>query len=89
MQNGEFCDDEIRTAKNTILSGMRQINDSPSALEAFSFRRLLAGVCEELDDAAKAIERVTREDIIAAAKKVKIDTVYFLSGDCEEEYDDE
>ena len=89
MQNGEFTDDEIRTAKKTILSGMRQINDSPAALEAFSFRRLLAGVCEELDDAARSIERVTREDIIAAAKKVKIDTVYFLSGDGEEEYDDE
>ena len=89
MQGGEFTDDEMKTAKKTILSGMRQINDSPSALEAFSFRRLLAGVCEELGDAAESIERVTREDIIAAAKKVKIDTVYFLSGDGEEEYDDE
>ena len=89
MQRGEFTDDEMKTAKKTILSGMRQINDSPSALEAFSFRRLLAGVCEELGDAAESIERVTREDIIAAAKKVKIDTVYFLSGDGEEEYDDE
>ncbi len=89
MQNGEFSDEEISTAKKTILSGMRQINDSPSSLEAFSFRRLLAGVGEELSDAAEKIDAVTREDIIAAAKKVKIDTVYFLSGDGEEDEDDE
>ncbi len=89
MQNGEFSDDEITTAKKTIISGMRQINDSPSSLEAFSFRRLLAGVGEDLADAAEKIEAVTREEIIAAAKKVRIDTIYFLSGDGEEEEDDE
>lgn len=87
MQNGEFSDEEIATAKKTIISGMRQINDSPSALEAFSFRRLLAGVGEELLEAAEKISSVTREEIIAAARKVKIDTVYFLSGDGEEEED--
>lgn len=89
MQSGEFTDEEISTAKKTIISGMRQINDSPSALEAFSFRRLLAGVGDDLTEVAEKINGLTREEIIAVAKKVKIDTVYFLSGDGEEEDDDE
>lgn len=89
MQSGEFTDEEISTAKKTIISGMRQINDSPSALEAFSFRRLLAGVEEDISEAAERIKSVTREEILAAAKKVKIDTVYFLSGDGKEDESDE
>lgn len=89
MQNGEFTADDMATAKKTIISGMRQINDSPSALEAFSFRRLLAGVCEELDEAVARVVAVTRDDIIKAAKKVSINTVYFLWGDRNDCYEEE
>ena len=87
MQSGEITDEEISTAKKTILSGMRQINDSPSALEAFSFRRLLAGALDDLSDAAEKITALTKKEIVEAAQKVTVDTVYFLSGDGEEEED--
>ena len=87
MQSGEITDEEISTAKKTILSGMRQINDSPSALDAFSFRRLLAGALDDLSDAAEKITALTKKEIVEAAQKVTVDTVYFLSGDGEEEED--
>ena len=80
MQSGEFSDDELLTAKRATLSGLRQIYDSPHAVEAFIFRRSLAGVEESPENCAATIESITREDVIAAANNVKIDTVYFLSG---------
>lgn len=89
MQSGDFTDEEIETAKRTIISGARQIYDSPAALEAFGFRRILAGVAEKPEDLMKKIESVGRDEIVKVAQKVKIDTVYFLYGEGEEECDDE
>ena len=90
MQKGNFDDNDVNTAKRTVVSGLRQIFDSPSALEAYRFRRFLAGVCETAEESIEKVENVTYEDILAAARKVRIDTVYFLTGNgCEEEWDDE
>lgn len=90
MQEGRFSDDEMNTAKKTVISGILQISDSPSAIEAFNFRRYLAGVSETPDEVSEKIRSVTREEIIAAARKVRFDTVYFLcgNGEEEEEYDE-
>ena len=85
MQSGNFCEDEINAAKRTIISGILQMSDNPSAIEAFKFRRFLAGVCENSDDAIEKINQVTRDEIIAASKKVRFDSVYFLCGEGEEE----
>lgn len=90
MQCGHFDDSDVETAKRTVISGVRQMSDSPSAIEAFRFRRILAGVEETAEECVERIMSVTKEEIIAAARGVKIDTVYFLSGDGEEEaLDDE
>lgn len=88
MQSGDFTDEETETAKKTIISGLTQIFDSPSAIEAFKFRRFLAGVDETPEAAAEKIRAVTKEAIISIAKRVKIDTVYFLEGNGEEEEDE-
>ncbi len=85
MQKGNFTEEEISTAKRTIISGLRQISDNPSAMEAFRFRRFLAGVEEEADECIARVEKVSREEIIEAANKVKLDTVYFLTGNGREE----
>ncbi len=85
MQKGSFTEEEISTAKRTIISGLRQISDNPSAIEAFRFRRFLAGIEEETDECIAKVERVSREEIVEAANKVKLDTVYFLTGNGREE----
>ena len=90
MQKGKFSDAELESAKQTVISGLRQISDSPSAMEAFRFRRILAGVCETEDESIQRIRDVTRKEIAEAAKKVRLDTVYFLAGagggeECENE----
>lgn len=89
MQSGSFSDEDIATAKRTMISGIMQMSDSPSAIEAFRFRRFLAGVCESVDDVIEKVNSVTKEEIVAAAKRVRFDTVYFLCGMGEEEEIDE
>ena len=89
MKNGNFSERDIETAKRTILSGLLQMSDSPSAIEAFKFRRFLADVNESASVVADKIKAVGKEEIVAVAQKVRIDTVYFLCGTGEEdEYDE-
>ena len=85
MQKGNFDDGDIETAKRTIISGILQVSDNPAAITAFKFRRFLAGVTETEDEAIERINAVRREEIIAAANKVRVDSVYFLCGNGEEE----
>ena len=80
MKQGDFSHEEIETAKHTLTAGVKQITDSPASIEAFMLRRLLANVDEDLDACAERINDVTKEDILAAAEKVELDTVYFLNG---------
>ncbi len=89
MRRGEFTDTEINTAKRTLISGIKQMSDSSASIEAFVFRRLLAGVSETGEEYIEKISQVTREELMTAANKVKLDTLYFLSGDGGEEREDE
>ncbi len=91
MQNGDFTDSEIETAKHTLIASFRQINDSPASIEAFLLRRIFAGVCEEPQICCEKIAAVSRDEVIAAANRMKLDTVYFLNGngDGEEDAEDE
>ena len=80
MQKGHFDDSDIETAKRTIISGLSQIYDSPAAIEAFKFRRFLAGICETPEQAAEGIGAVSKDDIVSAANKIRISAIYFLEG---------
>ena len=88
MKRGNITESEIETAKNTLCSGIKQVSDTPASIEAFALRRMLANVSEEPDDCIKEIRAVTKEQIIAAANKVELDTVYFLTGSGEYEEDE-
>ena len=89
MQTGNFSEDEINTAKRSTVSGLLQMHDSPSAIEAFKFRRFLAGIEESPEAVAEKINAVTKEEIVAVANKIRFDSVYFLCGNGEGEDDDE
>ena len=80
MKRGDITDEEIQTAKHTLISGVRQIKDSPASIEAFMLRRLLADIDEGPEECSERIDNVSKEDIILAASKVELDTVYFMNG---------
>ncbi len=80
IAKGDFSDDELEAAKRSMLNAARQIEDSPGSLENFYFSRMLVGRAASLEECRALYETVTREDIIAVAKGISTDVVYFLEG---------
>ncbi len=91
LAEGDFSEEELEAAKRSLAGVYRQIADSPAALESFYFGRALAGVADSVEHCRQAFLSVTREDVIAVAKSVCVDTVYYLDGTLGggEELDDE
>ena len=89
MKRGEITNEEIETAKSTLISGIRQIYDSPAAIEAFFLRRIMAGLSDTPEDSINRINAVRKSEIVDAAAKIELDTVYFMCGNELEWEDDE
>ena len=87
---GDFDDEELNGAKKAVINTYRQAEDSPSSLEGFYFGRAVSGEGSDLDTCRARFETIGRDDVIAIAKQVTLDTVYFLNALKEEEdFDDE
>jgi predicted Zn-dependent peptidase len=76
MQNGNFDDSVILASKKSITDSLSGYNDHASAIEGWYSRELFGDLSPE--EAKEIINSVTREDIIKAARGVKLHTVYML-----------
>ena len=68
-----FTENDFATAKRTLISGLKQTYDSPSATEAFGFRRYLAGISAGIEESICKVSAVSRDDIVRVAQGVRPD----------------
>ncbi len=80
MKNGDFTDEDIDIAKKEICNSYRSRVDSVEAMEYFYTAQILLGRDITIGQAIENIEKVTKEQIVEVANRVKLDTVYFLTG---------
>ena len=76
IRQGNFTNDLVSASKKAISDALLGYYDSPHALNAWFSRELNDNLSPE--EAVKIIFSVTREDIIEAAKGVRLHTVYRL-----------
>ncbi len=76
IRNGKFDDSIIEASKKSITDSLAAYYDNATALDAWYTREL--GDLLTPEQASEIISRVTREDIINAAKGVKLHTIYRL-----------
>ncbi|MBR2937917.1 MAG: insulinase family protein [Oscillospiraceae bacterium] len=79
-QRGEFTAQELTAAKQALLSQLKSTHDSPGAIEGYYAVSALSGLPLTPADYIRAVEETTAEDVAAAARQVKLHTVYFLRG---------
>ena len=79
LEVGKIDDDRIEKAKEYYTSAIDDIIESPFQIIESYYMIELLGV-DDIETKRKKMLKVTKDEIIAVAKKVKINTVYILEG---------
>lgn len=79
MKNGKISDEEFNSAKQLITSSIELIEESKEDMITFYFDQNLFDEHLNVTEYKEMIKKVTKEDVIKIAQKVKEDTVYFLT----------
>ena len=79
-RQGEISDKELSDAKRHLDSGLRMQADSPGGLDNFYVGQAITGLNGTLEGLRERIGQVTKEQVIATAQSLSLDTVYFLKG---------
>ena len=79
LANGKISDEKIEKAKEYYTSAIDDIIESPFQIIESYYMIELLGV-DDIETKRKKMLKVTKDEIIALAKKVKINTIYILEG---------
>ena len=78
MKRGEITDFEIEAAKMAVVNSFNSSNDTVSGIESWYSSQLLNGEFKSIEELSEEINAITKEEIIKAAQKLTLDTVYVL-----------
>ncbi|WP_010252217.1 EF-P 5-aminopentanol modification-associated protein YfmF [Acetivibrio cellulolyticus] len=79
MKNGVISDYEFESSVKSIETGIKSLKDSQLQVVDFNLSQMIAGTKDSPDDIIERIKKVSRQDVIDIAKKIEMDTVYFLT----------
>lgn len=80
VQNGEFEDNVFAASKKNILNSLNSSYDSLGALDNWYCANIYCDDIKAPEEVGKIITDLTLEEIISAAKGIKLNTVFMLLG---------
>lgn len=78
LKDGKFSDEDISKSVMSIKTNTESIRDSIFLISEFFFSQLLSGDNRSLDQVLEDFQKVKKEEIVEAANKINIDTIYFM-----------
>ena len=79
IRNGNFDDETLENTRLQIKNSLRAVSDYPGTLEEWYISRILSDEVASPDEEMHAIDAVTREQVIEAAKQIRLDAIYLLT----------
>lgn len=84
IEKGEFTSDMFNNAINMITSSLKlSLETQPSVINNYYAMNILNS--DDINTRISKFEKVTEEDVINFSKKIKMDTIFLLEGDHNEE----
>ncbi len=78
MKNGNFTEDDIENSKRSIIATIKAIDDEQDTGISYYFGQELIDSKVSLEEYIEKVNNVQKNDIINIARKVTVNTVYFL-----------
>lgn len=78
MKNGNFTEEDILNAKRTIISTIKGVSDEQDTEITYYLGQELSSRKTTLRMYEKKINNITKDNIIKLAKKIYVNTIYFL-----------
>ncbi|SIS37449.1 EF-P 5-aminopentanol modification-associated protein YfmF [Salimicrobium flavidum] len=79
IENGEFSEEEVEESKQQIIHQLKETMEHPYGLIEILYHQQLSGKEIDADELFRRLEQVTSSDVIRLAKKIELDTIYFLT----------
>lgn len=80
IQKGDFSDDEMENARRALVNVLKSVNDGEISLADWYLNESYLGKSESPEENISKLMKVTRKEVIEAAKSLTLDTVYVLTG---------
>ena len=80
MKKGDFSDQELDQTKAVIRNQILETIDTSRGLTEILYHNVVAGKEKKLEQWITDMEKTTKEEIVAVAAKIELDTIYFLTG---------
>lgn len=80
MKNGEFSDEDVINAKNSIHRSLRGTESSLNSINGYLLTQILSKDPVTIEEIGEFVDSVTREEIIAFAQTVQAELEYILGG---------
>lgn len=78
MSKGNISDEEMENSKNIIISTIKCIPDEQDTELTYYFGQEISNSNIDAKEYIEKIDKVTKEQIVELARKIKINTIYFL-----------
>ena len=78
MKNGVVSDFEVEATKMAIINAYQSSNDTVGGIESWYSNQILDGGFKSIEEMSAIIGGVTKEEVVAAANKLTLDTVFVL-----------
>lgn len=79
-RRAEITEQELAAGKEALLSGLRGIHDSPSAIEGYYFNAFMGGCDPDPKAYMAQVEAVTMDQVAKVARSLQFHSSFFLKG---------
>lgn len=81
MKNGDFSEEEISQTKAVIKNQLLETMDTARGSIEILYHNVVANKSITLEEWLEKLDNTAKEDIVKAAAKIRLDTIYFLTGE--------
>lgn len=80
MKSGDFTDEELEQTKAVIQNQLLETLDTARGMVELLYHNVVSKIKVPFDDWIQGMQETTKDEIVAVANKVNLDTIYFLTG---------